>query len=430
MNMGTRVDLARTAPDDEVCFDDAHWMRCALQQAVLAQSEGEVPVGAVVVRDGRLLASGRNAPVSSHDPTAHAEVVALRAAAHALGNYRLDGCTLYVTLEPCAMCSGALLHARLERVVFGAPDPKTGAAGSVLNLFRLPQLNHHTRLDGGVLASDCSALLKAFFAPRRVNSDPLRDDALRTPLQRFVSWEPWPSSEKVITQTQITSDLPELDGLRLHSVVLRPLAEGTPGPTVLCLHGPSGSGHDFRHLATALASLGSHVLVPDLIGFGHSDKPKKETWHTPETHARVLSQWLARCSDSKRAVLVLAPDVPGTLVAALAPAAQGEMGPGDAGPLWSACVLLQGPPPAGNDAPYPDKGYRAGPRAMARWRAPAGPAGDEISPPAVDTRAAAAFRMGLQFMTLTFTDDPADHCDAAGHLLTRLASIHPLADHP
>lgn len=422
--------MARTAPEDEVCFDDAHWMRCALQQAELAQSEGEVPVGAVVVRDGRLLASGRNAPVSSHDPTAHAEVVALRAAAHVLGNYRLDGCTLYVTLEPCAMCSGALLHARLARVVFGAPDPKTGTAGSVLNLFEQPRLNHHTRLEGGVLASDCSALLKAFFAPRRANPDPLRDDALRTPPQRFVAWEPWPSSDEVITQTQTTSDLPELDGLRLHSVALQPVVECTLAPTVLCLHGPAGSGHDFRYLATALASHGAHVLVPDLIGFGHSDKPKKESWHTPEKHARVLRQWLARCAVAERALLVLAPDVPGTLVAALAPVAQSGTGQGGAVPLWSACVLLQGPPPAGDDAPYPDKGYRAGPRAMARWCPPAGHSGDDIRPPAADPRAAAAARLGLEVLTLAHTDNPADYRDMAGHLLARLAFIHPLADHP
>jgi tRNA(adenine34) deaminase len=113
---------------------DEHFMRLALAQAALAQAAGEIPVGAVVVRDGRVIASGHNAPVQGHDPTAHAEVMALRAAGQALGNYRLEGCTLYVTLEPCAMCTGAMLHARLARVVFGAPDAKTGAAGSVINL--------------------------------------------------------------------------------------------------------------------------------------------------------------------------------------------------------------------------------------------------------------------------------------------------------
>jgi tRNA(adenine34) deaminase len=121
----------------------------------------------VVVQGGRVIATGRNAPIEGHDPTAHAEIAALRAAALALGNYRLPDCTLYVTLEPCAMCSGAMLHARLQRVVFGAPDPKTGAAGSVINLFDQPQLNHQTALQGGVLASQSAALLKAFFSQRR-----------------------------------------------------------------------------------------------------------------------------------------------------------------------------------------------------------------------------------------------------------------------
>ena len=134
----------------------------ALAEAALAAAAGEVPVGAVVVRRGEVIATGRNAPVDAHDPTAHAEMVALRAAALAIGNYRLDDCELYVTLEPCAMCSGAMLHARLKRVVFGAFDPKTGAAGSVINLFAQPQLNHQTALQGGVMAEDSAALLQKF----------------------------------------------------------------------------------------------------------------------------------------------------------------------------------------------------------------------------------------------------------------------------
>ena len=117
---------------------DEHWMRLALAQAQAAAQAGEVPVGAVLVRGDQLIATGRNAPVAGHDPTAHAEIIALRAAAQQLGNYRLEDCTLYVTLEPCAMCSGALLHARLSRVVYGAADPKTGAAGSVVDLFAQP----------------------------------------------------------------------------------------------------------------------------------------------------------------------------------------------------------------------------------------------------------------------------------------------------
>ena len=143
--------------------DDERWMRQALALAKQAAARGEVPVGAVVVKDDRLVATGCNGPVASLDPTAHAEVVALRAAAQALGNYRLDGCTLYVTLEPCTMCSGAMLHARLNRVVFGASDAKTGAAGSVLDVFAQRALNHQTVVQGGVLATECAQLLKDFL---------------------------------------------------------------------------------------------------------------------------------------------------------------------------------------------------------------------------------------------------------------------------
>jgi len=146
---------------------DATYMGLALQEARKAWAAGEVPVGAVVVRDGEVIATGFNQPIGRHDPTAHAEIVALRAAAETLGNYRLPGCELYVTLEPCAMCSGAMMHARLARVVYAAPDPKTGVCGSLLDLFALEQLNHHTDVVGGVLGDDAGAMLKAFFAERR-----------------------------------------------------------------------------------------------------------------------------------------------------------------------------------------------------------------------------------------------------------------------
>jgi tRNA(adenine34) deaminase len=146
---------------------DIDFMQLALAQAQHAWNLGEVPVGAVVVKDGELIAAGYNQPIGRHDPTAHAEIVALRAAAEKLGNYRLPGCELFVTLEPCAMCSGAMMHARLARVVYGAQDPKTGACGSVLNLFEQEKLNHHTGLVGGVLADEASAMLRGFFAERR-----------------------------------------------------------------------------------------------------------------------------------------------------------------------------------------------------------------------------------------------------------------------
>ena len=148
-------------------MDDAVYMRQALDQARNAWALGEVPVGAVVVKDGEVVATGFNQPIGTHDPTAHAEIMALRAAASILGNYRLPGCELFVTLEPCAMCSGAMMHARLARVVYGASDPKTGACGSIVNLFEQERLNHHTELVGGVLADECGALLREFFAERR-----------------------------------------------------------------------------------------------------------------------------------------------------------------------------------------------------------------------------------------------------------------------
>jgi tRNA(adenine34) deaminase len=150
---------------------DEQAMRLALDQALNAQLAGEVPVGAVITRlvDGvpQVVATGYNRPITTSDPTAHAEIVALRHAAQMLGNYRLPGCTLYVTLEPCAMCAAAMMHARLDRVVFGAPDPKTGAAGSVIDLFSETQLNHHTQVHGGLMAEQSAGLLREFFAQRR-----------------------------------------------------------------------------------------------------------------------------------------------------------------------------------------------------------------------------------------------------------------------
>jgi len=146
---------------------DEDFMRAALALAEQARDAGEVPVGAVVVRDGVVIGSGFNSPISRHDPSAHAEILALRAAAVTSANYRLSGCTLYVTLEPCVMCSGAIMHARIGRVVYGAPDPQTGACGSVLNLCAEHSLNHHTAVAGGMLAEECGRLLKSFFQERR-----------------------------------------------------------------------------------------------------------------------------------------------------------------------------------------------------------------------------------------------------------------------
>lgn len=152
-------------------MSDEEFMGAALVLAREAATLGEVPVGAVVVYDGEIVGRGFNQPISRHDPTAHAEVMALRDAAARLGNYRLPGCTLYVTLEPCAMCIGAIFHARVSRVVFGARDPKTGAAGSVIDLFAEDRLNHHAEIEGGLRAEECGALLSGFFAARRARTE-------------------------------------------------------------------------------------------------------------------------------------------------------------------------------------------------------------------------------------------------------------------
>ena len=281
---------------------DSDFMQLALEQARAAAAAGEVPVGAVVVKDGRVIATGRNAPIVANDPTAHAEMQALRAAAVAVGNYRLEGCELFVTLEPCAMCSGAMLHARLDRVVFGAPDPKTGAAGSVLNLFAQPQLNHHTQVQGGVLADACAAMLQGFFQDKRQAQTqekraqhPLRDDALRTPDTCFTGlpgypWEP-----------HYLSDLPSLAGLRLHYLDEGPRDAAL---TYLCLHGNPAWSYLYRKMIPEFLQAGCRVVAPDLIGFGKSDKPKKDTAHSFGFHRQILLE-LIQTLNLQRVVLVV-----------------------------------------------------------------------------------------------------------------------------
>lgn len=148
-------------------MNDEFFMRAALELAQQAGLSGEVPVGAVVVKNGEIIGRGSNAPIGRHDPSAHAEMLALRDAAQRVGNYRLVDCELYVTLEPCLMCAGVIFHARIARVIYGASDPKTGAAGSVLNLFEEQRLNHHASVVGGVLSAECGDMLSQFFAARR-----------------------------------------------------------------------------------------------------------------------------------------------------------------------------------------------------------------------------------------------------------------------
>ncbi len=337
-------------------------MRAALAQAQAAAQAGEVPVGAVVVRDGVVVGRGRNAPVASHDPTAHAEIQALRDAAQRLGNYRLDGCTLYVTLEPCVMCSGAALHARVARVVYGAAEPKTGAAGSVLDLFAEPRLNHHTQIARGVLADECSALLAGFFQQRRRQNQaaaraahPLRDDALRTPDAAFAHLPDYPWAPRY------ASDWPSLQGLRLHY-----LDEGPRDAplTWLCLHGAPAWSYLYRRMLPVFLAAGHRVVAPDLIGFGKSDKPKKPGFHTPERHREILHALLQQ-ADLQRCVLVLQRSA-APLAAPLVMAARER---------FAGVLLLESAPGPGAvetaaesvalNAPFPDRGHRAALQAFA-----------------------------------------------------------------
>ena len=392
---------AKLASIGTTVSDDAQAMRLALEQARLAGAAGEVPVGAVLVNAaGRVIATGRNAPVAGHDPTAHAEIAALRAGAEQLGNYRLDGCTLYVTLEPCTMCAGAMLHARLARVVYGAADPKTGAAGSVLNPFADPRLNHQTQVQGGVLAGECAALLRDFFQPRRVNIAPLRDDALRTPDARFADLPGYPWAPRYL------SDLPALSGLRMAYLDegARPAGEGgagqgdpEPAPsqrTWLCLHGNPTWSYLYRHQIPVWLAAGDRVVAPDLVGFGQSDKPKKDSAHGFAWHRQVLLELVERL-DLRRVVLVVQ-DWGGLLGLTLPMAAPNRYvglfvmntllatgeAPLSAGFLaWRemcrknpsfdiARLMARGNPQlsagecAAYDAPFPDAGHRAATRAF------------------------------------------------------------------
>jgi tRNA(adenine34) deaminase len=282
---------------------DAQFLELALAQAREAAAAGEVPVGAVIVKDGQVIATGCNAPIGSHDPTAHAEIVALRAAAQKLGNYRLDGCEMFVTLEPCAMCVGAILHARLKRVVYAAPEPKTGAAGSVVNLFDSP-MNHQTQVQSatelGALCADStpasSQLLQDFFASKRLATlHPLRDDALRTPDARFENLPGYAFAPNYL------SDLPALNGLRMHY-----LDEGPRDAqrTYLCLHGNPAWSYLYREMIPIFAASGARVVAPDMTGFGRSDKPKKDSFHSFTWHRQCLLEFVERL-DLRNVVLVV-----------------------------------------------------------------------------------------------------------------------------
>jgi tRNA(adenine34) deaminase len=407
---------------------DAAFMRLALEQAAIARQAGEVPVGAVVVRDGQVIGRGHNAPVGRHDPTAHAEIMALREAAAALGNYRLDGCELFVTLEPCAMCSGAMLHARLKRVVFGARDPKTGAAGSVVNLFDERRLNHRTQCTGDVLAPECGELLTRFFADRRqetrMTTHALREDALRTPDERFQDLPGWP------WQPRYVSDLPSLAGLRLHYVDEGPRDAPV---TWLCLHGNPAWSYLYRKMIPVFLAAGHRVVAPDLPGFGRSDKPKKDSAHSFSWHRQVLLEFIERLD--LQDVILAVQDWGGLLGLTLPMEAPGRyrgllamnttLGTGDA-PLsegflaWRemcarnpdfdvARLFARGNPHmsvaecAAYNAPFPDRGHRAALRAFPPM-VPDSPSSDGAE---VSRRARAFWRedwQGRSFMAIGARD--------------------------
>lgn len=280
--------------------DDSHWMGLALAQARLAAERGEVPVGAVVVHQGQLVGQGHNAPILGCDPTAHAEIVAMRQAGQRLGNYRLDGCELYVTVEPCAMCLGALRHARISRLVYGCDEPRTGA----INPSGTPREDeHHGRpmqTQPGVRAEEAAALLQAFFKARRQHHKETRpmalpDFALRTPDSAFESLPDYPWTPRYINH------LPALQGLRMHRVDEGP--QDAP-LTWLLLHGNPTWSYLWRHLIPPLLAAGHRVVAPDLVGFGKSDKPKKTDWHRFSVHRQILLE-LIDALDLKRVVLVV-----------------------------------------------------------------------------------------------------------------------------
>ena len=341
---------------------DEDFMQLALEQARLGANANEIPVGAVLAHHGIVIAKSHNLSIQCNDPTAHAEILVLRAAAQHFNNYRLEDCELFVTLEPCAMCAGAILHARLKRVVFGAFDSKTGAAGSVLNVFDSTKLNHHTQVTTGVNALECSHVLQTFFQRKRqlqkAQASPLREDALRTSEARFCNLPDYP------WQATFVNSLPALSGLRLHYL---DIAQASNSATVvLCLHGAEDWSYVFRHAIVRLQQDGVRIIAPDYIGFGKSDKPKRESVHSLEFHVSYLMQLLVHLNlhniqlltqgwgrELARALLSRAPERFNLQVAVA------EM------PDDNNCLSEQ-ERIAMDEAPFPDRGYKAALRALAQ----------------------------------------------------------------
>jgi tRNA(adenine34) deaminase len=277
---------------------DIEWMQEAIALAHNAGKAGEVPVGALVVCNGQVMGRGRNSQIGNHDPSAHAEVMALRDAALHMGNYRLENCTLYVTLEPCTMCAGAILNARLARVVYGASEPRTGAAGSALDIFSNKALNPHAQITRGVLAEQCAQLMQQFFKPKRLNLSPLREDALRPQEDWFEGLPNYPWEPHYVSQ------LPSLNGLRLHYLDENHESAQPQQMTYLCLHGNPAWSYLYRKMIPVFTAHGHRVVAPDLIGFGKSDKFKKASQHNFMFHRDVLLEFVKHL-DLKRVILVV-----------------------------------------------------------------------------------------------------------------------------
>ncbi len=288
---------------------DLHWMKLALEQAASAANMQEVPVGAVVIAadNKTVLGQAHNRTISNHDPSAHAEILAIRQAAQTLQNYRLEGCTVYITIEPCAMCSAAMINARVARVVYAVADSKTGAAGSVLNLFEQKQLNHHTEItqlqsyqlpaEVKKIKQECLQQLQYFFNQRRSDKykksqqpkyAPLRDDAVRTDERNFNS-VPTIVALREYSKWCLINDGNKAPW-RMHYWDTN--TKASSNSVVILLHGYSSYSLLWAKVLPQLKEQGWRVLTPDFLGFGQSDKPKKTAQHSLDWHTYILKEWL------------------------------------------------------------------------------------------------------------------------------------------
>ena len=337
----------------------AAFLQIALEQALNAQAVGEVPVGAVLVHQNKVIAVGHNQCIMDHDASAHAEIVVLRKAGKALGNYRLQDCDLYVTLEPCAMCAGAIAHARLRSVVYGVKDPRAGAAGSVLNVLQNSGISHQVAaLDAQELPEIAEALRKSlaqllphfFQAKRRAQTEqawPLRPDALRTPAAVFADLQ-LPASSYFLNA------LPALAGLRLHYFDNGACTDTNAGTTYVCLHHGSNWSMAYADFFAAQAGQ-ARLIAPDLIGFGMSDKLKKASAYSLDWHAQVLAEWLQYLAQEQGLALDSLQLVLQTPAHPLLPALLARA------PYLAARApqTVAAAKNAHGDLPYPDQGHKA-----------------------------------------------------------------------